>query len=316
VSATHAVGTAGLRHARLGADRPAHRAGLTTGDIINAIESQNVQAAVGRIGARPISSDQRLQLNIRTKGRLTSPRNSRPSSSATNPDGSVLRLGDVARLELGAANMDRETRLNGGPASAIAIYQAPGANAIATLAAVRAKLTELQKRFPEDLEWKVTYDPTVFVTDTIHEVAEDADRSLHPGDAGGLSVPRQPARHPDPDVRCAGQPDRHFRGAGGDRYSANTVSLLAVVLAIGIVVDDAIVVVENVEHVMETHPELSPAEATSSPWARSPRRSSPSRSCCCRYSCRWRSCPASPASCPAVCRHRCRLDVPVGRSTR
>src|SRR6516165_3049446 len=144
--------------------------GLTTGDIIKAIQAQNVQAAVGRIGARPISNDQRLQLNIQTKGRLNSVADFENIVIRTNPDGSVLRLGDVARLELGAANLDRETRFNGGPAAAIALYQSPGANAIATLKAVKAKIEELEKRFPEDLAWKVTYDPTVFVTDTIHEV--------------------------------------------------------------------------------------------------------------------------------------------------
>src|SRR5579864_8493907 len=116
---------------------------LTTGDIINAIQSQNVQAAVGRIGARPISNDQQLQLNIQTKGRLTSAAEFEKIVIRTNPDGSMLRLGDVARLELGAANLDRDTRFNGGPAAAIAIYQSPGANAIATLDEVKAKLTEL-----------------------------------------------------------------------------------------------------------------------------------------------------------------------------
>ena len=143
---------------------------LTTGDIINAIQSQNVQAAVGRIGARPISNDQRLQLNIQTKGRLDSVDEFANIVIRTNPDGSILRLKDVARLELGAANLDRETRFNGGPAAVIAVYQSPGANAISTLNAVRAQIEEVQKRFPEDLAWKVTYDPTVFVTDTMHEV--------------------------------------------------------------------------------------------------------------------------------------------------
>ena len=83
--------------------------GLTTGDIINAIQSQNVQAAVGRIGARPISNDQQLQLNIQTKGRLTTVEEFENIVIRTNPDGSVLRLSDVARLELGAANLDRDT---------------------------------------------------------------------------------------------------------------------------------------------------------------------------------------------------------------
>src|SRR6202030_1059114 len=133
---------------------------LTTADIISAIQSQNIQAAVGRIGARPISNDQQLQLNIQTKGRLTSVAEFENIVIRTNPDGSVLRLRDVARVDLGAANLDRETRFNGGPAAAIAIYQTPGANAIDTLKAVQGRIAELQKNFPEDLTWKVTYDPT------------------------------------------------------------------------------------------------------------------------------------------------------------
>ena len=134
--------------------------GLTTSDIINAVKSQNVQAAVGRVGARPISDEQQPQLNIQTQGRLSSVGEFENIVVRTNPNGSVLRLSDVAPVELGAANLDRETRLNGGPAAAVAIYQTPGANAIATLKAVRDRIGELQKRFPEDLAWKITHSPT------------------------------------------------------------------------------------------------------------------------------------------------------------
>ena len=95
--------------------------GLTSTDIVNAIKSQNVQAPVGRIGARPVSNDQQLQLNVQTKGRLASTAEFEQIVIRTNPDGSVLRLGDVARLELGAANLDRSTRLNGTPAALMAV---------------------------------------------------------------------------------------------------------------------------------------------------------------------------------------------------
>ena len=108
---------------------------LTSADVINAIKQQNVQAPVGRIGARPISDDQQLQLNIQTKGRLTSTDEFAQIVIRTNPDGSVLRLGDIARLELGAANLDRSTRLNGSPAALIAVYQAPGPTRSPRLAA-------------------------------------------------------------------------------------------------------------------------------------------------------------------------------------
>jgi hydrophobe/amphiphile efflux-1 (HAE1) family protein len=235
---------------------------LTTGDVINAIKAQNVQAAVGRIGARPISNDQQLQLNIQTTGRLTSPKEFENIVVRTNADGSVLRLGDVARIELGAANLDRDTRFNGGPAAAIAMYQSPGANAITTLKAVRAQIEELQKRFPEDLDWKVTYDPTVFVTDTIHEVLKTLAEAfvlvvivvyLFLGSVRATLIPTIAVP-----VSLIGT----FIVLLAVGYSANSVSLLAVVLAIGIVVDDAIVVVENIERVMEEHPELSTADAS------------------------------------------------------
>jgi hydrophobe/amphiphile efflux-1 (HAE1) family protein len=236
--------------------------GLTTADIINAISSQNIQAAVGRIGARPISNDQQLQLNIQTKGRLSSVPDFENIVVRTNPDGSVLRLRDVARVELGAANLDRETRLNGGPAAAIALYQSPGANAITTLKAVRDRIADLQKSFPDDLAWKVTYDPTVFVTDTIHEVQKTLVEAfilvvivvfLFLGSFRATLIPTLAVP-----VSLIGT----FVALLAVGYSANSVSLLAIVLAIGIVVDDAIVVVENVERVMEEHPELSPGDAT------------------------------------------------------
>ena len=236
--------------------------GLTTGDIVDAIQTQNIQAAVGRIGARPISNEQQLQLNIQTKGRLSSVAEFENIVIRTNPDGSVLRLGDVARLELGAANLDRETRFNGGPAAAIAIYQSPGANAVSTLKSVRERVEALEKDFPEDLAWKITYDPTTFVTATIHEVIKTLMEAfvlvvvvvfLFLGSFRATLIPTLAVP-----VSLIGT----FVALLAVGYSANTVSLLAVVLAIGIVVDDAIVVVENVERVMEEHPELTPAEAT------------------------------------------------------
>ena len=236
--------------------------GLTTGDVINAIQAQNVQAAVGRVGARPISNDQQLQLNIQTKGRLNTVADFEKIVIRTNPDGSVLRLGDVARLELGAANLDRDTLFNGGPAAVVAIYQSPGANALSTLNAVKSRIAEAEKRFPEDLAWKVTYDPTTFVKDTIHEVQKTLIEAfvlvvivvyLFLGSLRATLIPTLAVP-----VSLIGT----FIALLAVGYSANTVSLLAIVLAIGIVVDDAIVVVENVERVMEEHPELSPGDAT------------------------------------------------------
>ena len=221
-----------------------------------------MQAAVGRIGARPIFNDQQLQLNIQTKGRLNSVEEFENIVIRTNSDGSILRLRDVAKLELGAANLDRDTRFNGDNAAAISVYQSPGGNAIDTVNALRAKLTELEKRFPEDLAWTIPYDPTVFVKDTVHEVKKTLFEAfvlvvlvvfLFLGSVRATLIPTIAVP-----VSLIGS----FIALKAVGYSANTVSLLAIVLAIGIVVDDAIVVVENVERVMEEHPELSPAEAS------------------------------------------------------
>jgi hydrophobe/amphiphile efflux-1 (HAE1) family protein len=236
--------------------------GLTTADVINAIQTQNVQAAVGRLGARPTTSNQQLQLNIQTKGRLTSVAEFENIAIRTNPDGSVLRLGDIARLELGAANLDRSTRLNGTPAALMAIYQAPGANALSALDGVKKLMHQAEQNFPEGLAWKVTYDPTTFVTDTMHEVEKTLIEAfilvvlvvfLFLGNLRATLIPTIAVP-----VSLIGT----FIVLNAIGYSANTVSLLAIVLAIGIVVDDAIVVVEAVEQVMEEHPELTPAQAT------------------------------------------------------
>jgi len=235
---------------------------LTAGDVIAAVQSQNVQAAVGRIGARPISDEQQLQLNIQTKGRLVSPEEFGKIVLRTNPDGSILRLADIGRIELGAANLDRDTRVNGKPAAVLAIYQSPGSNAIATLNAVRAAMRESAETFPPDVAWKVTYDPTTFVTATIDEVKKTLIEAfvlvvlvvfLFLGSWRATLIPTIAVP-----VSLIGT----FVVLNAIGYSANSVSLLALVLAIGIVVDDAIVVVENVEHVMEAHPELSVADAT------------------------------------------------------
>src|SRR5215472_14019414 len=217
---------------------------LTTTDIEDAIKSQNVQAAVGRIGARPTAGPQLIQLNIQTLGRLTSVKQFENIIVRTNSDGSVLRLGDIARVDLGAQNMDRATRLDGGKAVLIGIYQSPGANALKTLDAVRKLFAASQKSFPDDLAWRVTYDPTVFVKATIREVQKTLAEAfvlvvlvvyLFLGSLRATLIPTiaVPVSHVGT-----------FIVLNAIGYSANTVSLLALVLAIGIVVDDAIVVVE------------------------------------------------------------------------
>ncbi len=235
---------------------------LAPQDIITAIQGQNVVAPIGRIGARPVSSDVAFQINLQTQGRLTTPEQFGDIVVRANPDGSVLRVKDVARLELGPQNQDSESRLNGQPSVAVAIYLAPGANAVNTARAVNSKLTQLSARFPDGLHFQVTYDSTTFVSDTIKEVLKTLGEAfvlviivvfLFLGNLRATLIPTIAVP-----VSLIGA----FAGLLALGYSANTVSLLALVLAIGIVVDDAIVVVENVERVMEENPRMSPVEAT------------------------------------------------------
>ncbi len=235
---------------------------LAPSDIVRAIQAQNNQAALGRIGARPISDDQQFQLNLQTQGRLTTPAEFGDIVLRANADGSVLKIKDVARVELGAQNQDTESSLSGKPAVAIGIYLAPGANAVQTASAVNATLAKVSKRFPEGLKTTVVYDTTTFVRDTISEVLRTLAEAfalvvlvvfLFLGSLRATIIPAIAVP-----VSLIGT----FAVLLAIGYSANTVSLLALVLAIGIVVDDAIVVVENVERVMEEHPELTPREAT------------------------------------------------------
>jgi hydrophobe/amphiphile efflux-1 (HAE1) family protein len=235
---------------------------MTPADVIAAIQAQNVEAPVGRIGARPIAKDQQFQLNLQTLGRLTKADQFGNIVLRANPDGSLVRISDVARVDLGAQNQDIEGRLNGEPAVAIGVYLSPGANAVQTAAQVRANLDRLSKRFPPGLKYLVNYDTTTFVQDTIHDVLITLLiafalvvivvfvflGSLRATLIPAIAVP----------VSVIGS----FAVLLLMGYSANTISLLAMVLAIGILVDDAIVVVENVERVMEEEPNLSPADAT------------------------------------------------------
>jgi hydrophobe/amphiphile efflux-1 (HAE1) family protein len=235
---------------------------LTTADVIAAIQGQNIQAAAGRIGARPISDDTSLQFNIVTQGRLVTPEEFGAIIIRTDQDGSILRVRDVARIELGAANQDVEMRMDGLPAALIGIYQAPGANAINTAAQVRALMERMQRRMPEGVAWKVTFDTTIFIEETISAVVHTLVEAfvlvvlvvfLFLGNLRATIIPTIAVP-----VSLVGT----FIVLSAIGYSANTVNLLAMVLAIGIVVDDAIVVIENVERVMAEKPELSVPEAT------------------------------------------------------
>jgi len=235
---------------------------LMPSDIIAAIQSQNQQNAIGRIGARPTTDATQFQLNLQTQGRLLTPEEFGRIIIRANPDGSVLRVADVARVDLGAATMDTLSRLNGRPAISIGIYLAPGANAVNTAHLVARTLDGLSHRFPPGMHKIVFWDSSQFVSDTISEVERTLIEAfalvvlvvfLFLGNLRATIIPTVAVP-----VSLIGT----FAVLLALGFSANTVSLLALVLAVGIVVDDAIVVVENVERVMEERPDLAPKDAT------------------------------------------------------
>lgn len=235
---------------------------LAPSDVVAAIRAQSVQAPVGRIGARPISDEQSFQFNLQTQGRLTTAKEFGDIVLRATPDGATLRISDVARVEIGAQSLDTEARIDGRPGVPIRIFLAPGANAVSTAKAVQATLDKLSARFPSGMKYLVQYDTTTFVKDTIHDVLRTLGEAfvlvvivvfLFLGSLRATIIPAIAVP-----VSLIGS----FAILLALGYTANTVSLLAMVLAIGIVVDDAIVVVENVERVMEAEPELSPAAAT------------------------------------------------------
>ena len=173
------------------------------------------------------------------------------SSCAANADGTTVRVKDVARVELGAQDYSIAARIDGQPAAAIAIRLAPGANALDTAKAVKAKMTELAKYFPKGIDWVVPYDTSKFVEISITRSGDDAGRSDGAGVPGDVPVPGKPARHPHSrPSSCRWRWSARAVGLYAFGYSINMLTLFAMVLAIGIVVDDAIVVVENVERIM------------------------------------------------------------------
>jgi HAE1 family hydrophobic/amphiphilic exporter-1 len=234
--------------------------GLTVPDLVRAVQQQSTVNPAGQVGAEPAPKGKETTYTVRAQGRLQTPEEFGQVIVRSNPDGSVVRLSDVAHIELGAQNYQQLARFGGKPAAIVAVYQAPGSNALAVAAGVKKTMEELKQRFPADLYCAIGLDTTRSVTEGIREIVETLviaiilvllvvfiflqnwRATLIPMIAVPVSLIGTFAVFP-------------FLG-----FSINTLSLFALVLAIGLVVDDAIVVVEAVEHHIEEG--MSPREAT------------------------------------------------------
>ena len=236
---------------------------LTPTDVANAIQEQNTQFAAGRLGAEPTNPNKPVSINymVTTKGRLLTPQEFEDIILKADPDGSIVRIKDVASVELGALDYSTVSKFNGQPSVGLGVFLSPGANALETADRVSAKVQELSKQFPEGISQLIQVDTTSFVRVSIQEVVhtlveaillvfvvvylflQNFRATLIPC----LAVP----------VSIIGT----FAGIYALGFTINTLTLFGMVLAIGIVVDDAIVVLENVERIMRTHA-LPPREAT------------------------------------------------------
>lgn len=224
--------------------------GLTATDLTSAIQAQNAQASAGQLGSPPATSGQQLQLTIMAQGRLATEEDFSNIIVRTNTEGALVRLRDVARVELGAQSYDTASTFNGQPSATVVVYQSADANALAVSRAVLSELDRLSRQFPEDVAYAIVFDTTTFITETIKEIAitlaitfalvvavtyfflQDWRATVIPT----LTIP----------VSLIGG----FAVLYLLDYSANTITLFAVILAISLVVDDAIIVVENVKRLM------------------------------------------------------------------
>ena len=224
---------------------------LTTADVSSAISNQNIQATAGQLGAPPYDTQSQFQLTIQAKGRLASAAEFGDIVLRANQDGTFIRLRDVARIELGSQSYNATTTLNNRPAAGIGIYQSPGANALEVADKIYAELERLKVRFPPDVDYNIIYDTTLAVRASVQEVVitlfmtfalvvavtfiflADWRSTLIPT----LAIP----------VSLIGT----FAFLYVFGFTINTVTLFAIILAIGVVVDDSIVVVENVQRLMK-----------------------------------------------------------------
>ena len=240
-------------------ERMSHR-GLTTSDVVRTIEQQNVQVAAGQIGQPPIASGQSFQFTMSTLGRLVDVEQFGEMILKGDTEGRFVRLRDVANIELGALVYNQSCTFDSQPSVALSIYQLPGSNALDVADRVKRKMAELEDRFNEGLDYAIVYDTTPFIRESINEVFKTLRDAVVLVAVVVLLFLQNWRSAIIPLVAVPVAVVGTFAVMAAMGFSLNTLTLFGLVLAIGIVVDDAIVVVEAVEHHIEHG--LSPRDAT------------------------------------------------------
>ncbi|HEX9767924.1 MAG TPA: multidrug efflux RND transporter permease subunit, partial [Kiloniellales bacterium] len=233
--------------------------GLTASDVVEALREQNVQVAGGAIGAPPAPAGTSFQVTVSTQGRLSDPRDFRQIIVKSTDDGRIVRVWDVARVELGARDYVRNSYLNGKPAVALGIFQRPGTNALQTASEIKSTMARLAKDFPPGLDYQIVYNPTEFIAESIDAVYTTLFEALILVVLVVLVFLQSWRTALIPIAAIPVSLIGAFVLLDGLGFSLNMLTLFGLVLAIGIVVDDAILVVENVER--NVRGGLSPAEA-------------------------------------------------------
>ena len=235
---------------------------MTAQDVVSAIQTQNIQVAAGQIGQPPVGPNQQQQLTVLAPGLLATPEQFRDIIIRTNPDGGVVRISDIGTVELAAQQYATTSGLDGSPSATLAIYQTPNANALAVAQAIEQTMQDLSKRFPDGLDYAIVYNATDFVRANIVEIVQTLAITLVLVVAVVFVFLQDWRATLIPTIAIPVSLIGVFAVLYELGYSANTVNLFAIVLAITLVVDDAIVVVENVTRTLEEDPSLAPAVAT------------------------------------------------------
>ncbi|MDG3006711.1 efflux RND transporter permease subunit [Paludisphaera mucosa] len=233
---------------------------LSASDVVRAIEQQNVQVAAGQLGQPPVDTGQAFQFTITTLGRLSESEQFADMILKADQMGGIVRLRDVAEVELGAQGYDQACTLDGRPTVALSVYQRPGSNALETARNVRAKMEELKERFPEGVDYAIAYDTTPFITESVNEVFKTLRDAVVLVAVVVLLFLQNWRSALIPLIAVPVAVVGTFAVMSAMGFSLNNLTLFGLVLAIGIVVDDAIVVVEAVEHHIEHG--LAPRDAT------------------------------------------------------
>src|SRR5215204_4610364 len=221
--------------------------GLTSGDVVKAVQEQNIQVSGGALGTEPAPSSNAFQLVVTTQGRFDDPRQFRQVIIRSTPDGRLIRVQDVARVELGAQDYVTNSYLNGRPAVALAIFQRPGTNALAAADQIISTMDRLKQDFPPGIDYQIVYNPTEFIAESVSAVYRTLFEAVALVVLVVIVFLQSWRTALIPIVAIPVSLIGTFAVMSALGFSINTLTLFGMVLAIGIVVDDAIVVVENVE---------------------------------------------------------------------